>query len=99
MNMILQIEEAGPLSEILKVGGVLSLVLAIAVVALWKDVREYRSALAELNAQVRKDATENVKIIDALTNTINRNSENDGKVLAAVTETLAILKNRSNEKL
>lgn len=87
------------MSEILQVGGVLSLVLATALVVVWREYLKTQRALAELNAGMRQDARDNVRVIDGLTNLITNKNNNEEKILAAVTETLILMKEKFNHKI
>ncbi len=78
-------------------GGVLSAILAVATIALWFEYKAAKKALADLNQVVRDTGKEDMKIIDKLTHTIEKSTENDGLILKAVNETLTILKDRKHE--
>lgn len=84
--------------QITKVGSVLSLVLAIGVVVLWKQLLLKDKALAELNASVRKDALDSLRVIDGLTTTINKKSDYDEKTYLMMGEALTILKAKYTDK-
>lgn len=84
------------MDRITEVGGVLAAVLAIGIIALWFEYKAVKKELSELNKVVRDTGKEDMKIIDKLSNTIERSAENDGKILEAVNETLTILKDRNH---
>ena len=87
------------LGQILNVGGILSFALATGLIYLWKEYKNTKQALADLNTVVRNDAVANIKIIDTLTFTINSHTENSEKILETVSETLAMLKNQAAQKV
>lgn len=94
MNMIIQMDLIEKINDS---GGVLSAVLALATIALWLKYHAAQKALADLNQVVRDTGKEDMKIIDKLTHTIEKSTENDGLILKAVNETLTILKDRKHE--
>ena len=58
--------------EILNVGGLVAVLLAFAVFVLWKKLSEREAALATLNAQIKEDAKESMKIITSMEGLIDR---------------------------
>lgn len=87
------------LGEILKVGGVVSLILAFGLSVVWFEWKKERKTVADLNATIRKDALDNLKIIDALTKDIGKGRDHDAQMLSMMTEALAILRERELNKL
>ena len=80
------------IAQIFNVGGVLSLVLAIGLIAIWTEYKKEKKALADLNASIRKDAIDNIQIIDKLSNTIKSRADNSEKILKIVSESLNRIK-------
>ncbi len=83
------------MNKITEVGGILSAVLAVGVIALWLENKALQNALSKLNESVRVSAREDMRIVDKLTNTIEKSAENDGQILRVANETLTILKERN----
>lgn len=69
------------------------------VVVLWRQLLTERKALADLNASVRKDAIDNIRIIDALASDIRKRGDHDQKILDMVTDVLIILKTKYTENV
>lgn len=67
--MILQIDDLNSLdlwTSIMKVGGLVSLLLAVAVVVLWRKYEAKDQQLAELNKQANSDGKENIRVITSI---------------------------------
>lgn len=70
---LLQLEVGFDLwKEILNVGGLVAVLLAFAVFVLWNKLAEKEAALALLNAQIKEDAKESMKIITSMEGLIDR---------------------------
>ncbi len=80
------------MAEILSAGGILSLALAAGLAIVWTEYKKEKKALADLNASVRKDAIDNIQIIDRLSQTIKSRSDTGEKTLKIVSETLNRIK-------
>ncbi len=91
--MILQVEL---LDKIESVGGVLAAVLAVGIVALWLEYKSTKKDLSELNKVVRDTGRSDMKIIERLTDTVEKGADNEEQILKAVNETLTILKDRNH---
>lgn len=91
--MILQVEL---LDKIESVGGVLAAVLAVGIVALWLEYKSTKKDLSELNKVVRDTGRSDMKIIERLTDTVEKGADNEEQILRAVNETLTILKDRNH---
>ncbi len=91
--MILQIELMDKINE---VGGPLAGVLAVGIVALWLEYKSTKKDLSELNKVVRDTGRSDMKIIERLTDTVEKGADNEEQILKAVNETLTILKDRNH---
>jgi hypothetical protein len=58
--------------QILSVGGLVAVLLALAVFVLWNKLSEKEKALEAINSQISKEAKENMKIITTFEGVIDR---------------------------
>ena len=59
-------------SQLLNVGGLIAVLLAFAVFILWNKLTDKENALASLNAQIKEDAKESIKIVTSMEALIDR---------------------------
>lgn len=84
------------MDKINEVGGPLAGVLAVGIVALWLEYKSTKKDLSELNKVVRDTGRSDMKIIERLTDTVEKGADNEEQILKAVNETLTILKDRNH---
>ena len=58
--------------ELLKFGGIVSVLLVFAVIALWRDNKDKVAALSVLNESIKKDAKENMRVMTAMEGLLER---------------------------
>lgn len=80
--------------NVLKLGGVLSVLLLIGLITVWRKYQTAIKDIALLNKSIQTDAMQNIKIIDAAMNTMDNKYEINEDILKKTDEILDIIKNK-----
>lgn len=81
--------------NVLKLGGVLSVLLLIGLITVWRKYQNAIRDIASLNKSIQNDAMQNIKIIDAAMNTMDNKYEINEQILSGVTEIRDAIKNKT----
>jgi hypothetical protein len=94
--MLLQVDI---LAHIFSEAGLVAAILGSGLFVIWGAYQKEKQLNIALNESIRKDALDNIRIIDSLVNVTKSHSDDLDKILDHVTETLAYIKAKNYSKI